>query len=191
MFYETHITVEPHDVSRWQTLSGKLKIKPLLIELSSGDYPLHMMCSAPFRGPKLALSTHLAALEEEICRSGFSVLRVKPEIALGSGRHVRGLVAYYECHMKLLISGNQLAELFLFSREHRLPLSRNLLYREHNGLQKWYLTARLYNGSAIVAKKKFDRALADVKATFPVQKMDTECALYDTNPALDRGWIET
>ena len=191
MLYETHITVEPHDVERWKAFCLKANIKPLLILLSAGDYPLHMMCSAPFRGPERVLSMHLAALEEEICRSGFSVLRVKPEIALGSGRFIRGRVAYYECHMKLVISGSQLAELLLFSREHRLPISRNLLAGEHNGLQKWYLTTRLYNGSAIVAKKKFDRVLADVRAAFPVQKMDTECAVYDTNPALDRGWIET
>lgn len=190
MFYETHITVEPHDVSRWQTLCEKLKIKPLLIELSSGDYPLHLMCSAPFSGSEADFRTYLVSLERQIRQSGFSILRVKPETLLDQAGFVKGPIAYYECHIKLLLEKNAVRHFLRFSQEHGLHPSRNLLYGDDGEVEKWYLTTRLYNGSIAEARRRFRKAFLETKRIFPAEKISTECAVWDTNPALDTGWIE-
>lgn len=187
MLFEVHITVEPHDVSKWEKLCGTLKIKPLFIELSNGEYPRQLMCAATVNGNFEDLGDYISKLVEAILKDGFRIVRIKPECPLDSANLIKPR-AYYECHLKILIPPSRVQEVREAGRKAGVYISRNLIGNKDN-LEKWYLTCRVHKGSAARAARRFNKVLESVKKYLPVERMDKECVIYDSNEAIDGGWI--
>jgi len=105
--------------------------------------------------------------EEMIASAGINIVRVKHEVSLP----VHGEpVVYWECHVKL--DGPFVPEVEMSSRD---------LYR----VDRWYATMR--------QPKQFDyQAFVDYIVRPSGCKYaghEYECAIKDTNPAIDRGWL--
>lgn len=185
MLYEVHVTVASRDTDRWIQVCGQLSIKPLLIQLSAGDYRHQLMCAAVHDGDDLSAARYVDELTRQILSAGYIILRVKLERPL-SDIDDDAQLAYAECHIKLRVD-ESLEPTILAAAGLGLHLSRSLL-GVTRPMAKWYLTQRTYGIPASAAAIIFQQAFTAVIQLIPAAKMETEAVVYDTNPAIDRGW---
>lgn len=188
MLYESHVTVlDPYDT--WFDLCRSLAIKPLHIELDSGEHPLQRMCAVVHDGSLDRAKAITAGIEAAARGACCQVIRTKLETPLDKASDHLHYV-YHEAHIKMLLHPDEAAKLPALADLAKLHLSRNLLLADVDGFEKWYLTARSYDGDFRLAAKRFAAAFATITKFLPGVRMEMESVLSDTAPELDKGWAQ-
>lgn len=188
MLFEAHVTVDSNDIEAWQECCREVLIKPLLIRLSHGAHPNQLMCAALFSADIELAARQVEVLENRIKEAGFKILRTKLECQLAHSACVQK-PSYFECHMKLTLDEAGASKLLSVAQELGIAASTNLL-AVNGKWERWYLTSRDYMKDMGIAIDEFQRLRRQVEQYLPVEEMDMECVIFDTNPGLDRGWVD-
>jgi len=198
MLWEAHVTVADKngdEVERWRSWCERVSVKPLYIELTTGEHRKQLMFAARWEGGTEFGRHWLNDLSGEVMSAGFEVLREKLECPLDKAYGLAGGEnSYSECHMKLMLPAS-VAERVVAKvcGQANVHGSRNLL-ADQDGLQKWYLTQRdhdrTYVSDVYHSASMFNRALAQVQQVHPAVRMEMEFVFHDSNPRLDAGWAE-
>lgn len=189
MLYELHLTVDTDDIDRWIDFCENLGVKALHIALE-GDEPYadQIMFAAIFEGTDVEAETWSASLFDACRQAGFHVIRNKLEVPLDKAG-AYAYPAYHEAHVKSLIPTPDVDQVVKFARIHGWSASTNLLYREDDGLEKWYFTKRIYDDSFASAGNFFRRAFSDLpEFNWATVRMEMETVIRDDNEELDAGW---
>jgi hypothetical protein len=189
MLYELHLTVQPDaPIDRWTQLCSDLGIKPLLIQLTKGTNPRQVMFAAVHEGDDDTADAWAERLERVVVNAGFNLIRRKLEVPLDKSAPYMTPV-YHECHVKTLVPTEQASAVIAAAEAQGWAVSRNLLYAQHDGLEKWYLTQRDYNSLYLAAARKFADAFAALpRAGYHTVRMESETVVSDSNEWLDEGW---
>lgn len=185
--YESHVTVGGGSPEEWAALCEALGIKPLHIELATGDYREQLMCAAVFDGTLEAARAYTFGIEAAAEAHGFLVLRTKMETPLDKASESIAY-AYHEAHVKMLLRADEARTLADVADAAGMHLSRNLFQVDVDGLEKWYLTARAYDAYPRVAAVEFGRSFAVASARLPGMRMEMEAVISDSAPEMDTGW---
>lgn len=217
MLYELHLTVDPStDILAWGEWCVNQGIKPLEIHLAANgsDHSVQKMFATTFQG----IDSEAFIWMDDLIRAaensdyeydgldyepveneltgmtippntpGFKVIRAKLEVPLDKSAQYT-MAPYHECHVKSLIEADNVSTLVKFAESAGWSASTNVLFPETDGLQKWYLTKRTYGENYLASSGVFKDAFADLPTdAFQAVRMESEAVVYDTNPALDRGW---
>lgn len=175
MVYEAHLTVRgTTDIVQWLRECHNLGAKPIIIQLSRGDFPLQIMLGAEGDSSHVAQELHLLTKKH-----GFDVVRRKLEKPLS----VRDITArYYECHIKLHFKpGSTIVPLEIGG----LKRSRNLI------TGTWFLTRRMYGIHPATARERFEADTEEVMRAYPQAHVsaELESVLEDTAEWMDDGWV--
>lgn len=196
--YEAHVTVTADDretVARFAETCRALGIKSILIELPEGATPVQPMTATHHRGPFEAALAEARAVAARLTEAGFQVVRVKVE-ALGRAPEAPETDAeaalrpdrYFELHgVVALAPGDDGGPLAALVAPFGARLSANAL--EGKGGRR-YLTQRVYGAGRATAEARFAALLAAVRAAgYPLSRVRRELTVYDSNLALDAGWV--
>ncbi len=194
--FETHITVEPQDVTKLQQLCSSLGLKYICCLNSSGDFPCQSMITQKATGltPEQMIEKALA-LSYTISEFGCRVMRTKVEemlsISTAPSRAVSG-DEYFEAHFKVPISSaTQADSLVNLLSDHQVYFSKNISkFPTELFPSEQLLTIRLRNVTCemfFLEIKKLRDLLQSNDFTCAIHR---ECSIYDDNPALDKGWCE-
>jgi hypothetical protein len=201
--FETHITVSNCHVERLPAWCAARNIKSLHIVLDAARMAVehHSQPMLSWRGwgdfdRELAVANRLAA---ELTAEGFRVVRIKIEAApSNSGVPQSALEAasqpadrYFEHHLKLNLAPDADLELLRsIASAHSAHLSHNALQVSMDGRTKRFLTQRCMGVGSIDARIRLQQ-LIDRIAAFGYRPIDIEAefVVYDSNLALDRGWM--
>lgn len=190
--YESHVTVEGSQ-GQWCVLCRNLGIKPLLIELATGEHRRQLMCAAVFDGTLEAACAYTTGIQEQARAVGLEIVRMKLETPLDKASEYAAY-AYYEAHVKMLIEPRDETKLRAVSERSGWPLSRNIFQTDVDGYSKWYLTRRIYGSrspreAAGELSRAHERLLVLQRiAGLPPCRCEFEAVITDTNPRLDAGW---
>jgi hypothetical protein len=164
--------------------------KPLLIELSRGEYTRQPMFSKVIYADKPKEAIHQASSHVQSLRaSGFQTTRVKIEVpsayaGLFQSFRVATFEPYFEWHGKIpFLRVSQLLEL---CSNHGVHLSRNSLKDEHASR---FVTLREFRSSEAFQQRIDALVKALEQGGWFVGKQQSEYCLYDTNTVLDNGWL--
>jgi hypothetical protein len=145
------------------------------------------MCAATWKSPDVAAGRAEAErLANAIAAEGFVVVRNKLECPLEDMMELTEW-DYMECHVKLRLTPEEEAYIPFVEAATGAHVSSNRIGNPP-GRRKWYLTNRRYHGTVEEARASFEETLAITQQYLPVHNMEMECAVLDSNPAIDRGW---
>jgi hypothetical protein len=167
----------------------QLQAKPLLIELARGANTTQPMLGKVVHLPTLAAALATAEADAAYLRQ-YQLLpsRVKIETAVAH-KHLATPAAgaafapYFEWHGK--VAYEQAAALLKVCQQHRAHLSANSLRGQPTTR---FVTLREY-GSRAAFEARVAPLVADLQPRWPLLKQESECCLYDSNTALDTGWL--
>jgi hypothetical protein len=201
--FETHLTVSlTHDrdeSDRLQQWCVDRHLKFLHILLDRGEHISQPMLTRRGRGDFADELNIARSLAQTLVAEDFEVVRTKIEAApWNHGVPISDLDAlahhptrYFEHHVKLAIaSTTDLLPLIELSQRHSAHLSRNALQIRNDGCQERFVTQRCMNVGRVEAEKRL-QILVGAIASLGYQPIDIEAefVVYDSNLALDRGWI--
>lgn len=191
MDFELHVTVDPPSkIVDWISFCRAHKIKPVLVELSKGQYPLQMMCAVNLRCSFVEMDACIDKLEKGIENAGFKIMRTKVECSLPAMARRFPAILYHETHFIFTLTLAQLGAFTELGEKLQMAWSRNLLPREDT-LLKYYLTQRIGGEtSPRVAELIFAEKLMAARKVLPVRSVHLESAIYDCGRYIDRDWIE-
>jgi hypothetical protein len=142
-----------------------------------------------------------ADLGRRLAADGFAISRIKIEAAPGNrdvprsdaeaaGHHPG---RYFEHHVKLALDpGADVAGLAELSRGYAARLSRNALRVRDDGRRERFVTQRCYAVGRPTARARLDALLAALAAGgYAVLDVEEEFVVYDSDPGVDAGWLDT
>lgn len=201
--FEAHVTVgiDASQLEAFRAACSELGVKCISIELPRGETRSQPMTASFHRGELLDVQQEVMAIARALVKRGFAVTRTKIE---AHGRLAwtpqtdeeaeRGpTTSYFEFHMKLALPAA--ADVDAIARELEAVgahLSRNA-HRgaSSDGLVEHFLTVRAHRVGRTTAEERFARVSAAVeRAGYAVRNRIREYTVFDTNVALDRGWID-
>jgi hypothetical protein len=199
--FEIHLTVkilgtgEEERFRRWADAAG---FKCLFIQLDRGATPAQPMLTWHCEGSLASARTRAEEVRALLAAARFFVTRVKIETALNAPgvpqEDATGLLLpetqYFEHHVKLALPvGLNPPDLPVLVRRHGAQLSRNALC--HAGaVEERFVTQRSRAVGRPSARRQLDGLLeALAGAGHAVLEVKEEFVLFDSNTALDRGWI--
>ncbi len=202
--FETHVTVRaagPDDVDALRAFTERHRLKFHHIVLDRGRTPSQPMVSLRGRGN---LSGELAAaadLSRRLTAAGLIVTRVKIEVA-PDNRDVPDSDAeaaarhpdrYFEHHVKLALdAGTDVRPLAGLACGHAAHLSRNARRVREDGMKERFVTQRCHAVGRPAARGRLDALLAALAAGgYMILSVEEEFVVYDSNPAVDAGWLDT
>lgn len=185
-YYELHVTVSPERILEFADFCKQTGAKPLYIQLDSGLHKNQPMLAVTNMLPDDQAAKVWARDYERILVPHFTVTRTKLESRLTEGPN-----EYYEAHWKLDFSRN---EYYWNCTLNNLVKLHPQLHRSHNLLDTriHYLSQRIYSTSdPVVASESFGVSGDTIKAFYglPLVKTHYERCVWDSNPALDFGWV--
>jgi non-canonical purine NTP pyrophosphatase (RdgB/HAM1 family) len=198
--FEAHVTVKTGaaEVPRFRALCDRLGVKCVLIELPRGDHPAQPMTSTVHRGVMREVHEEVHELARALVREGFTVVRTKIE-ALGNNAEIPETdeaaaerpAGYFELHVKLVLpAGASLDAVHAACEPHGARLSRNANKRRPDGAEERFVTARVPALGRARAEERFAALEASISTLgLPVTARHREYTVYDSDVALDRGWI--
>ncbi|MDB4938755.1 MAG: ankyrin [Labilithrix sp.] len=202
--FEAHVTVAAPaggDLAKFRAACEELGVKCISIELPEGDTPVQPMTASFHRGELLDVQQEVVAIARELVRRGFTVARTKieahgrlqwtPETDEEARRGPS--TSYFEFHMKLALPAHaDLAAIGRRFKELGAHLSRNAHRAAGaDGLAEHFVTVRAYGVGRATAEARFATFCAEVeRAGYVVRNRIREYTVFDTNVALDRGWID-
>jgi hypothetical protein len=200
--FEAHLTVDADDLGereRFRAACAALGLKCVLIELPDGVTRSQPMTASYHRGELAGVVAAVAALAGALAGRGFRVVRVKLEAVTtnegvpATDEQARALHAgnYFEFHVKAALPGGaDLAPLRALCRRHAAHLSRNALKAEEGRTER-FVTLRVYGVGGDRAGRAFDGLLGDLRsAGYALSNVQREYTLFDSNAAIDAGWID-
>jgi hypothetical protein len=194
--FESHLTLAATaSLEALRAFAAQQGVKVTHIVLAGGVSPSQPMLTRHARG---TLQTELAALEAlaaACAAAGFVVTRTKIEVesdhaaAPATAEEATDPATYFEHHLKLLLPREaDLSPLLAIAQAHHAHLSRNALRTRADGRQERFVTQRRHHATrdqASAALAELRRALAG----YSVLEVEQEFVIYDSNLALDAGWI--
>ncbi len=191
--FELHITttdLHQNQIGSFVEVCSLNGGKPLLIELSQGEYTRQPMFNKVILVNEVEEAIKSAFDYAQVLNaSGFQTTRVKIEIPSNCVKLVQesqetAFEPYFEWHGKILFNRvNQLLELCAIHKAH---LSKNAL-KDDNTTR--FITLREL-GTKEVLEQRIDRLTNDfAKDGWDILKQQSEYCLYDTNMILDQGWL--
>lgn len=190
--FEIHLTTDalpPIDLARFVGACEHLRAKPLVIELARGTHSTQPMLSKVVQAPNLLAALAIAAADAQYLHTcHLPVTRTKLETH-ADGQHLAlpangpAFIPYFEWHGK--VPYRQVAELLALCERHRAHLSANALRGES---ATRFVTLREF-GSATIFQARVASLATALQAHLPVLKQESECCVYDSNRALDTGWL--
>lgn len=202
--FETHVTVDLGDEScadKLREWAARRGLKFTHIVLERGQTPSQPMLTRHGHGVLASELSAAAGLVADLQRDGFVVSRVKIEVPTanpdvpqsdGDAANQPG-DRYFEHHVKLLFVGSaKLAALTNVARQHAAHVSRNALRVRSDGRQERFITQRCYAVGLPSARLRLDALLAALASAggHELLEVEQEFVVYDSNLAMDRGWIE-
>jgi hypothetical protein len=201
--FEAHVTVEADDLrqrERFRAACADLGVKCVLIELPTGVTRSQPMTSTYHRGDLERVSAEVAELTHALRRRGFPPTRVKLEAVITNAgvpqtdEEVLAFPAanYFEFHLKAsLPAAADLAQLRRICGLHAAHLSANALKREEDGRTQRFVTQRAYGVGRMNAEAAFEALQRDlIAAGFVFTNRLREYTIFDSNVAVDAGWID-
>lgn len=202
--YEIHWTLRPQAVEQWavvDTVASALGLKVTHIVLNRGETQSQPMLSQRSTSDFSAQRAQAESLTQQLATHGLTVTRTKIEAAL-SNRSLETLIHraiecrdtwYFEQHVKVMLRAEDpLDTLIALSAKHHAHPSRNARRVFDDGGSERFFTQRLYGhtvANALAVFSDFEHALATAGAH--ILSTERECVLHDSNPSVDRGWLET
>jgi hypothetical protein len=201
--YEGHITVKIENVDSLGLLNTFCKdlgdnVKCLLIDLPIEENNHQLMTGSYHRGTFTEVFEQLNNLRDKLINSGFIVIRMKLEAMIGNQdvpasdlEAERTPNNYFEFHILVMLNSKEkLKSLVKFCNLNNLGLSRNALKKNKNGVDRCFVTLRMYNVGKVAAQEKFKSLVRNLKEEqFELKNFSQEYIVYDNNPDLDKDWI--
>jgi hypothetical protein len=201
--FEAHITVEASDLSQrqlFQQTCARLGVKSVLIELPQGQTRSQPMTSSYHRGELGQAVAEVASLAASLRDQGFPITRVKFEAVITNDgvpqtdEETQGLPPsnYFEFHVKVTLpAGSDLHPLEELCQRYDAHLSGNAFRQLSDGQTERFVTMRLYGVGKERASRRFENLRSQlIEAGYALSNTLREYALFDSNLALDAGWIE-
>lgn len=190
--FEIHLTTSallPSELAHFEAACERLQAKPLVIELARGTHATQPMLSKVVHAPDLLAALALASADAAFLGACYlPVTRTKLETHtdyahLAMAANGPCFVPYFEWHGK--VHYQQPAELLALCLRHQAHLSVNALRGES---ATRFVTLREF-GPAAAFWGRVVGLLAELQGQWPVLKQEAESCLYDSNRALDAGWL--
>jgi hypothetical protein len=201
--FEAHVTVQAPDLAsreRFRAACAELGVKSVLIELPQGVTPAQPMTSSYHRGDLDAVTAEVAGIARHLRREGFAVTRVKLEALVSNAgvpetdEEAARLPAanYFEFHVKVMLPPQaDLKALRARCAAHNAHLSANAFKAEADGRPQRFVTLRLYGVGRARATGRFEALLRELAGDgYRLSNKLREYTLFDSNVALDAGWID-
>jgi hypothetical protein len=206
--FETHLTVRlPADVPAESSVAALRAtpdasgLKCTHIVLARGRTPSQPMLTLAGQGTLSHALAAADALRDRLADAGFDVCRVKIEAApwnqdvpaTDADGAAHPPQRYFEHHVKLLLPpGDEPAGLSALAQAHGAHLSRNALRRRDDGRRERFVTQRCHAVGRETASRRLASLLDALRAAgHEVIDVEEEFVVYDSDLALDDGWIET
>jgi inosine/xanthosine triphosphate pyrophosphatase family protein len=200
--YEAHVTVRasPDVGPRFREACDALGVKCVLIELPAGAHAAQPMTASVHRGVLREVQDEVHALARDLVARGFEVVRTKiealprnadwPETDEDAAARPGG---YFEYHVKLALPSNDEGALGLVRAACEplgARLSRNAAARRRDGEEDRFVTLRVPGAGRVAAEARYGALVAALEALpFRVRARAREYTVYDSDVALDRGWL--
>jgi hypothetical protein len=190
--FEIHLTTStltPAELASFVDACAHLQAKPLVIELARGASPTQPMLGKVVHQPDLAAALAVAAADSAYLRQqGLHTTRTKIETdarypQLATPAAGPSFTPYFEWHGKVPFQHH--AELLALCERHQAHLSANAL---QSAAATRFVTLREF-GPAAEFNRRVAALAADLQSRWPLLKQEAECCLYDSNQALDAGWL--
>src|SRR5271156_2097592 len=182
-YYELHVTVLPQQVTEFADFCKSTQAKPLYIQLGRGIHRNQLMLAVNTMLPDDRAARGWALDYSRMIDQHFPVTRTKLESRLTEGPN-----EYYEAHWKLnfVIADveNRIGK-FRCKMPHLLHSSN--LFDER--IQ--YLSQRIYGSSdPLTASQEYNASGVAINFSgLSLVKTHYERCVWDSNPALDYGWV--
>jgi hypothetical protein len=199
--FETHITVSLSASDEWERFRdwcSARRLKCVHIALDRGVHASQPMLTSYGTGP-LEEALHEA---KSICHAleaaEFSVVRVKtevppwnPDVPIADNAANFSNDRYFEHHIKVLLSVDaDLVALGNLVQPHGAQLSRNARRVRDDGLQERFATQHCYHVGRDTAQQRFESLVQVLcNAEYDVIETEQEYVVFDSNVALDAGWL--
>lgn len=201
--FESHITVrveEPSEVDALRAWAADQGLKFHHIVLDRGSTPSQPMVGQRGRGGLSGELTSAADLCRRLSAQGFTVSRVKLEVAPGN-RDVpdsdseavdRHQGRYFEHHVKLALDPEaDIQALVDLAQEHAAHLSRNALRVRLDGRSERFVTQRCHGVGRATAQERLGALLASLaEGGYSVLSVEEEFVVHDSDPSIDAGWLD-
>lgn len=189
--FEIHLTadVPPAELPNFVAACEQLRAKPLVIKLARGEHPTQPMLSKVVHALNLTAALAAAAADAEYLRAcHLPPTRTKLETPtdyafLAAPTNGPAFVPYFEWHGK--VPYQHAEALVALCRQHQAHLSANALRGES---ATRFVTLREF-GAAAIFQARVANLGAALQPRWPLLKQESECCLYDSNRALDAGWL--
>lgn len=198
--FEVHVTCQAEDAEhgkKFSTFCDEINCKPLVIHLPYGEVQEQLMTSSYHRGELLQIQQETYRICQALAQAGYKITRAKIE-AMASSQGVPETDEeaaelspenYFEFHIKLKLPLDyDPVELDETCRRHQAHISRNALKKTPHW-QERFVNLRYFKVGRQTAFQRFEDCLRDVSSKYTVIGKQREYAVYDSNIALDRGWI--
>jgi hypothetical protein len=195
--FETHVTVSgAADTALFRAACADIGVKSIAIDLPEGDTPRQPMTGSFHRGSLLDAQREAVAIGQALVRRGFDVVRTKIE-QHGRLEHAPETDAeaakapptsYFEFHAKLVMppDANIAGIRQSLSRVggHLSANAQNPESRER------FVTLRAFGLGRVSAEARFQALLSEIThQQIPIRNKVREYTVFDSNPAIDNGWI--
>jgi hypothetical protein len=201
--FETHLTIraaDDADVVRLRAWAAPRGLKCTHIVLARGQSISQPMLTRHGGGELAEQRTAATELAQELHAAGFDVTRVKIEAAPWNSGVPQSDVEgkshprerYFEHHVKLLLeAGADIAPLTAIAQRHAAHVSRSALRQRDDGREERFVTQRCCRVGRATAHAALDQLVtALTSANYEIIDVEEEFVVYDSNVALDAGWIE-
>jgi len=185
--YEIHLTVAALAVSAWQAFEQRaiaLGGKAMVIELARGVTPLQPMLTLGKAGALEDVIRFAQVLSRDLSGFGYEVLRCKIEQDANASQEAPH--HYFEWHGRVEVLEADRLQLAKVCQEYGGHLSQNA----QRGSNKRYVTVRETNDYQQLAFRVDALRAAMGEQGWEVSKQQWERVVYDSNLALDSGWLE-
>lgn len=200
--FEAHVTVAAGDaahVERFTNTCDELGIKSVVIELPRGETRSQPMTASYHHGTLQAVLAEVHEIARTLAARELQVTRVKLE-AVGrnpmtpqTDEAARAAPNnYFEFHLKLLLGpSDELAKIESVCLRHGAHLSSNARKLRDDGIAERFVTQRVYAVGRQSAEAQFAALLEDLRPLgLRYGQRIREYTVYDSNAAVDRGWLE-
>jgi hypothetical protein len=188
--FEIHLTTDVLTKKRQDYLINyctKNGLKPLLIELSRGNFMYQPMVSKVIYTDSIENALKLTFnLSDQLAKNNFSIKRHKIEVPAKFSNQFENISIhrnYSEWHGK--INYINIESLLTICHKHQVHLSLNALKNETSNR---FLTLREY-GTEIKFTDRVNQLTKELEKGWSILKEQYEFCIYDDNTIIDKGWL--
>lgn len=190
--FEVHITtreLQEAEIAAFVTLCAQLEAKPLLIELSRGQYVQQPMLTKVIMAHSWdELADHVPLLVAKMEANEMNARRIKIEIPASDAARFTcpaDSIPYFEWHAK--VDYTNIHYLMKLCAAHTVHLSLNAL-KEQTGSR--FVTLREYGSRQIFEGRVTHLRNELLKGAWTITKEQSEYCIFDNNELLDKDWLQ-